>query len=517
MKKGIRYLRFSSDGQSQHSIERQDAITGQWMNYNNVQISDSFIDEGHTARNFDRPDIKKLFDFIKKNYHGIDYLVVSELTRFSREAGDAINMVKQIQSQYGVRIVSAGRGSIYDCLDHNSFFMMGLEFLLGNSENIKRQNDINSGIYTGKAIKGKYIHSWSPFGYEKEGAGETRRLVRNASEAHIVEYIYKAFLADAPLNHILKEVRAIGFKHVGNSAIQRILSNPVYAGYQNVKPYKELPGGLFPIKEHDCIIDYSTWHLVQQKLNKKDKPKISLSDEIPLRGVLKCHCGRFLTGAPSRGRHGGYFYYYKCNQPKHNNISAKKSHQQIVRVFELMSIPKSHLQGIRIESEKMVEMRLAAKSTNLRIRSKELHDAEAKLASVEEKWISNKITHDTYERWYNDLNKIKISAKSQIARLNQDEDQLYELLNLNLDRLTDLGFVYESASTIQKQGLINKGFDSNLYYKNGIYRTPTILKSLSHNILKMKEEGVLEMDKNEKGDCEVPPGGAEGSRTPVQT
>jgi site-specific DNA recombinase len=60
-----------------------------------------FIDEGHSARTFDRPDIKQLFNFIKKNYKGTDYLVVSELTRFSREAGDAINMVKKIQAEYG--------------------------------------------------------------------------------------------------------------------------------------------------------------------------------------------------------------------------------------------------------------------------------------------------------------------------------------------------------------------------------------------------------------------------------
>ncbi|MDQ1149276.1 recombinase family protein [Sphingobacterium zeae] len=154
MKKGIRYLRFSSDGQSLHSIERQDLITRQWMNNSGVEIVDTFIDEGHTARNFDRPDIKVLFDFIKKNHDQIDYLVVAELTRSSRIAGDAINMVTKIQALYDVRIVSASRGSIYDCMDHNSFFIMGLEFLMGNSENIKRQNYIDAGIYTAKAIKG---------------------------------------------------------------------------------------------------------------------------------------------------------------------------------------------------------------------------------------------------------------------------------------------------------------------------------------------------------------------------
>jgi site-specific DNA recombinase len=112
-------------------------ITEHWMSFNNVSCIDTFKDEGYTDRNFDRPDMKQLLHFVSKNFKRIDFLVVSELTRFSREAGDAINMVKRIQKEYGIRIVSAGKGTIYDCLDHNSFFMMGLEFVMGNSENIK--------------------------------------------------------------------------------------------------------------------------------------------------------------------------------------------------------------------------------------------------------------------------------------------------------------------------------------------------------------------------------------------
>ena len=40
-------------------------------------------------------------------------------------------------------------------------------------------------------------------------------------------------------------------------------------------------------------------------------------------------------------------------------------------------------------------------------------------------------------------------------------------------------------------------FDSNLYYENGIYRTPTIFRLLSHNRLKMKEKGLLIYEKKE--------------------
>lgn len=79
-KKAVTYLRFSSDEQSHFSIERQQMITGTWMNHANVEPVDSFEDRGWSATNFDRPDYKKLDAFIRKNYRDIDYVVVSDLT-----------------------------------------------------------------------------------------------------------------------------------------------------------------------------------------------------------------------------------------------------------------------------------------------------------------------------------------------------------------------------------------------------------------------------------------------------
>jgi len=254
--KAIKYTRYSSDGQSSFSIERQDLIIENWVRYNKVEIIDAFKDEGHSARSFDRPDVKKLIAFIKKNYRQIDYLVVAELTRFSREAGAAITMVKQIQHDYGIRIVSASRGAIYDVFDSSSYFMMGLEFLLGTSENIKRQNDINGGIYAAKAEKGRWIQGGpAPYGYRKQGTGENRVLVQDPAEAAIIRHIYTRFLSGTPVYVIKTEAKALGFKKTGNDAIHEILKNPLYMGQQWVKAWKNHPGGLFPLKNFEPIID----------------------------------------------------------------------------------------------------------------------------------------------------------------------------------------------------------------------------------------------------------------------
>jgi site-specific DNA recombinase len=82
----------------------------------------------------------------------------------------------------------------------------------------------------------------------------------------------------------------------------------------HVDAYKDYPGGLFPAS-HEPIIDKTSWQMVQSKMKKPLKVRTVIDDEIPLRGILKCHCGNPLSGAPSKGKSGKYFYYYKCRFP----------------------------------------------------------------------------------------------------------------------------------------------------------------------------------------------------------
>ena len=508
--KVVRYLRYSHDGQSQHSIQRQDIITSGWINYTKAELIDTFIDEGHTARTFDRPDMNALMSFIKKNYRKIDYLVVAELTRFSREAGDAINMVKDIQTKYGVRIVSASRSCIYDVYDSNSFFMMGLEFLLGNSENIKRQNDINGGIYAAK-VSGRWIQGGkAPFGYTKEGIGKERRLVINPVDAEIIRFIFRSFLINTPFYCIEQDAKKMGMKLTHNSSIQSILQNPLYMGFQHVKAWKDKPGGLYPISGEVAIIDQQTWYRVQEKFNPA-KTRVSISDRLPLKGVLNCWCGRKLTGAPSKGRSGQYFYYYKCNERKHINISANKAHDQILDIFNAISLPAHLITAIREKAAAELKSRVRDNGDILVEKKKELDTIEKSLHTIEHKFITNQIQFDTYDKWNRQLRDQRGQLTGDISRLQQDFEQTQMLLGKNLDRLSNMKLVYEKASTIQKQELIRLVFDNKLYYSNGSYRTGYIMPVFTHNALILKEKNLLYVDSDIK---QIRSGG--GDRTTIE-
>lgn len=512
---GFRYHRFSNKDQSNGSIERQDLITAYWCKNNNVVVQDTFNDDGFSAKTFDRPDIKKLFAFINQNakHRRIDYLIVAELSRFSRDLGEAVTMIKKIQMQLGIRIVSASRNMIYDVQDPTSFFMMSIEFTLGNTENLKRESDINGGIYTAKTKGGRFIGSKAPFGYKKEGQDKNRNLVIDEEQSTIVRYVFDSYLKGIPFNQIYQNIRKQGYPYTGNSKVQNILTNPIYIAHQNVKSYKEHPGGLFPAN-FEPIIDQLTWNQVQHALKRTARPGISINSEIPLRGVLHCHCGRLLTGAPSRGKMGNYYYYYKCaTSSKHNNISATFAHKQLDEAFKYMSLSPDAVEDIRDESLKEMEIEVKEGKKRLGKIQADLAQVEQKIHSLEEKWINNQVSFETYNRWFTDYRNQRSSLSLQIDNLSKADNEIFSLLDKNLYSLTDMSFVYQSFDTEGKQELIRKVFDNRLYYKEKVYRTPHLMEIFHHNILILKQKQLLVLDEKRDFLAKVPLGGAAGSRT----
>lgn len=496
MKKAIRYLRFSKQGQSVCSIERQEMITANWLKFNEVELIDSFVDEGKSARTFDRPDFIKLKDFITKHHKTVDYLVVDQLDRFSRVADEAITMVKRLQKTYGIQIVSVTENITFDYDTPGSYFRAGLQLLLAEEENINRSVKVRGGIYTAKTVKGRYTYKNPPFGYKKEGMEKARVLVVDEYEAKIVRFIYDSFLRNMPIYLIRRKAEELGFNIKGNMAIDRVLRNPAYAGLIKANSHQGAPGGLFP-GIHEPLIDMVTWQMVQEKIKRPEKTTTIIDNEIPLRGVLKCHCGTPLSGAPSRGKSGRYYHYYKCKHAKHNNISAIKAHEQFLQICELMSLPMSRVNKIRAESRESIDRELEFNRKNVGEKKKQLQENEEKLYSLEEKWIKNEINKDTYARWHSIYNTEIINLRGAIERLSANRSLAFEILETKLDLLTDLRQVYESSETIQKREFVSLVFDSNLYYQNRIYRTPTMLNILSHNHLKMKEKGLLIYEKKE--------------------
>ncbi len=103
-----------------------------------------------------------------------------------------------------------------------------------------------------------------------------------------------------------------------------------------------------------------------------------------------------------------------------------------------------------------------------------------------------------------------------IQRMGTDINKAFKILARHIDLLTDMKHVYTASDLLGKREFVKLVFDSNLYYFEGIYRTPTMLQMFDHNALKMKEKGLLIYEKKRGILSDSPLGGAEGSRTLVQ-
>ncbi|WP_145859963.1 recombinase family protein [Pedobacter suwonensis] len=166
-KRAIRYLRFSDKKQSENSIERQRVVTDHYIEFHKINLVDTFIDRGKSAKTFDRPDFIKLQEFIGLYHKNVDYLLVDQMDRFSRDAGEVMSMVKTLQSKYGIQIISVSEGIEFDYNTPGSFFRAGLQLLLAEEDNINRIIKIRSGLYSKKTKEGKFVFGISPFGYKK--------------------------------------------------------------------------------------------------------------------------------------------------------------------------------------------------------------------------------------------------------------------------------------------------------------------------------------------------------------
>ncbi len=160
-----------------------------------------------------------------------------------------------------------------------------------------------------------------------------------------------------------------------------------------------------------------------------------------------------------------------------------------------MSLTEGKVKEIRNGCKSAIQLEMEGNTKKIKEKSQQLEAVQEKLFSVEEKWIKNEISRDTYDRWYSTYNQSIINLSGTIERLSKDQGKVFDILSKHLDLLTDMRYVYSHSDTLHKREFVSMVFDNNLYYQDGIYRTPTMTDLLAHNSLLMKEKGYLIYEK----------------------
>jgi site-specific DNA recombinase len=68
-------------------------------------------------------------------------------------------------------------------------------------------------------------------------------------------------------------------------------------------------------------------------------------------------------------------------------------------------------------------------------------------------------------------------------------DKIIDILEHKLDLLIDVKHIFNQGTLLQKRELIKMLFHNNLYYRDGLFLTKSIVESFKYNLEAMKSRG----------------------------
>lgn len=486
MKKAIGYIRISTKDQSTYSLDGQRSEITNYCVKQEIQLLDVFEDDGQSAKNFDRVSWQQLENYVKIHHKNIDYLIVYKYDRFSRNLTEALGVIDKLEKKYKIIILSILE-NIGVHPKSPMFFLFRTQLLLNANNELNYIKERTAfGMHQG-AKNGRYLHS-APFGYKNaRDADKKPIIIPDDAKAEIIRQVFKMFVIGVSMEQIRKELKPDGLRMEGNGAIRRLLSNPTYAGLIKVPSFYDEPEKLIDGK-HDALIDKATWWAVQGKLQGRTYNKHD-NDIVPLRGSLHCECGRPMSAGNSKGKYK-YYWYYICPECRENH-SAIKLHKQFDDILAEFTLQPYQLQFIQDKAMQFIKENLNANIKALDQKNRELHEVEAKIDSVEEKYITGALDDDAYKKWKARYEGERFALLSVIDELNVPLANTWARYSENLHKLSDIVYIYNSGDVISKRAFINVVFDGKLSYANGSYRTLYLNPMYRPKAALLKEKGLL--------------------------
>ncbi len=336
--------------------------------------------------------------------------------------------------------------------------------------------------------KGRWVNT-APIGYLNQ-RDESKKpiLVIDEKRAPVIKKAFEMFVAGVPFNEIRKYFKIHGITQEGNSSMRRTLENPLYCGLVKVQAYYDEPERLQP-GIHAPIVTQQLFYQAQALLNGKTRNHVTYNPEVPLRGALRNAEFNLMTAGNSKGKNKYYWYYVDPATRQHYN--AAKLHSQFNEILEELSFSSIHINYLQEKALENIKASFADRERLLQAHKQELRKLLLGKESNEEKYITEGLDKETYEKWRDRLQGQIFSVEEEVAELRRPINEVWKAYEDNLHRLNDLQYLFEKASIIQKHSFINVVFDKKLYYEAGAYRTPYLLPLFTAKAASLKEKRLL--------------------------
>ncbi len=358
------YARYSSENQSEKSIDDQVRVCQRYIESNNHIFDEkhSYFDQAVSGSVINRPGLRALEKACENKE--IDAVAVDDLSRLSRSNHQMLTLVNKFNF-LRIQIISVSDGIISD--DDNSKLGIHIRGLINELYLDDLRKKTMRGL-EGQRLRG-YTTGETVYGYKSVPVGELRLNKRGQpkyedmvhkiveEEASIIRRIYAEFTEGKSIHAIVqglnqdkmptKKNQPGGW---ANSTISRILKNEKYAGHWNWRKTKNIRDPMtgkmkkfdrpeteqmLCFKDDLAIIDLDTWEKAKQrwvdmegawpmrtpsqKSSSKQKSYIYANPTHLFAGQLQCKCcGGAIVQVCGKG--GGY---YGCHQAKRKICSNK--------------------------------------------------------------------------------------------------------------------------------------------------------------------------------------------------
>ena len=492
MKTAVIYARYSSDSQTEQSIEGQLRVCKDFAQRNDILVVDSYIDRAMTGTNDNRAAFQKMLrDSAKKQWQ---IVLVYKLDRFSRNKYEAVIHKKTLKDN-GVKLVSAME-NIPDSPEGALMESVLEGFNQYYSEELRQK--VNRGLRE-SWIKGNATGSGHKIGYDVIN----KKYVINEREAAIIRELFSRYASGEVVSTILHSfnergiVRSNGRKFTKNNLFN-YLHDIRYSG--KVEHKGVVYDNIFP-----PIITEETWKKVAAicEENKESPSRKKDAYDYILSSKLVCGiCKRRMHGISGTSQTGNTYAYYVCKHKNDSRKCANRSYQKEIIENIVINAISNMLNGsgtVQAISERIIKLHKKATSDNATLKVLQqnrdaAYKASRNLIKAVEQGI---ITDQTKER----LTELEIEISQLDFEIQKEKNRKLPFLEQKDIILFLANYLKGDFKTIKFRKIIMNTFvreivlfpDKIVITLNYIEPTePTkITKEITEDVLKQSETAFL--------------------------
>ncbi|MDR4951201.1 recombinase family protein [Chryseobacterium sp. ES2] len=476
------YIRVSTDEQAEkgYSQRDQNERLRKYCESNNILIN-KVIYEDHSAKSFERPEWKKYLIEVKKRSHKSSLVLFTKWDRFSRNTGDAYQMISLLQKNH---IIPQAIEQPLDMSVPENKLMLAIYLSTPEVENDRRALNTFHGMR--RAKKEGRLMGIAPYGYINRSHEDGKKYIaiKEPEASNIIWAFNEISKGYIPADHVRLQMNKREGVSMSRSAFAKAMRNPVYCGKIYIEDYKQEEAYYIDGK-HEPLVSEKLFNQVQRNMDKKRKiegsgGRVFGNDRFPLRGLLTCpRCGKNLTASGAKGKsktyyYYYYYYYYHCHYKCGFRFDSDKLNELFeveISKLEYNPIIKDLMKDILLDNYKQFTFDIDAKRKSI---SKEINDLNEKVANARDKYLADKLDEEDYK-------EVKKITKEQIEQLEQEiqhivseskELDIKTKIENALDSMENLANLYQQGDLQTKRTIGCLIFPQKIEFDGKSFQTP---------------------------------------------